>query len=60
MPLLAPHSGYLQTVDVDDIAELAAASRYTALLVTFVGDYVTAGACSAGAGAGHRAGRARV
>lgn len=43
VPLLAPHSGYLQTVDVDDIAELAAASRYTALLVTFVGDYVTAG-----------------
>jgi uncharacterized membrane protein len=41
--LLAPRSGYLQTVDVDDIAEHAAASGHTVQLVTFVGDYVTAG-----------------
>jgi uncharacterized membrane protein len=41
--LLAPQSGYLQTVDVDDIAEHAAASGHTVQMVTFVGDYVTAG-----------------
>lgn len=43
VPLLAPQSGYLQTVDIDDIAGLAAASRHSVLLTTFVGDYVTAG-----------------
>lgn len=42
-PLLAPQSGYLQTVDVDDIAELAKTTGHAVLLVTFVGDYVTAG-----------------
>ena len=41
--LLAPRSGYLQTVDVDAVAEQAASSGHTVLLVTFVGDYVTAG-----------------
>lgn len=43
LPLLAQQSGYLQSVDVDDIAEIAAASGHAVLLVTFVGDYVTAG-----------------
>jgi uncharacterized membrane protein len=43
VPLLAPRSGYIQTVEVDDIAEQAAASGHTVHLVTFVGDYVTAG-----------------
>lgn len=43
VPLLAPKSGYLQTVDVDDIAELAAATGHCVQLVTYVGDYVTAG-----------------
>lgn len=43
VPLLAPQSGYLQTVDIDDIAEFAAATGHTVQLVTFVGDYVTAG-----------------
>ncbi|OSC41069.1 DUF2254 domain-containing protein [Mycobacterium decipiens] len=43
LPLLAPQSGYLQTVDIDDIAELAAANGHTVQLVTFVGDYVTCG-----------------
>nr|WP_191498194.1 DUF2254 family protein [Mycobacterium simulans] len=42
-PLLAPQSGYLQTVNVDDIAEVAAASRHTVQLAIFVGDYITAG-----------------
>jgi len=41
--LVAPRSGYLQTVDVDAIAEQAASRRHAVLLVTFVGDYVTAG-----------------
>lgn len=44
VPLLAQQSGYLQTVDVDDIAGLAARSGHTLQLVTLVGDYVTAGA----------------
>ena len=43
VPMLAPKSGYLQTVDVDDLAELAAARGHSVQLVTFVGDYVTAG-----------------
>ncbi|KZS80547.1 MULTISPECIES: DUF2254 domain-containing protein [Mycobacterium] len=43
VPLLAPQSGYLQTVDIDEIAESAAASGHTVELVAFVGDYVTAG-----------------
>jgi uncharacterized membrane protein len=43
VPLLAPRSGYLQTVDVVDIAERAQASGHTVQLVTFVGDYVIAG-----------------
>jgi uncharacterized membrane protein len=43
VPLLAPRSGYLQTVDVEDIAEQARESGHTAHVVTFVGDYVTAG-----------------
>ncbi len=43
VPLLAPRSGYLQTVDVDDIAELATATGHAVQLMTFVGDYVTAG-----------------
>ncbi|QUR68462.1 DUF2254 domain-containing protein [Mycobacterium spongiae] len=43
VPLVAPKSGYLQTVDIDDIAALAAAGGHSVLLVTFVGDYVTAG-----------------
>jgi uncharacterized membrane protein len=42
-PLLALKSGYLQTVDVEDLAELAAATRHSVQLVTLVGDYVTAG-----------------
>jgi uncharacterized membrane protein len=41
--LLAPRSGYLQTVDVDAVADQAAPSGHAVLLVTFVGDYVTAG-----------------
>jgi uncharacterized membrane protein len=43
VPLLAPKSGYLQTVDVEDLAGLAAATGHSVQLVTFVGDYVTAG-----------------
>jgi uncharacterized membrane protein len=43
VPLLAPRSGYLQTVEVDDIAARAATSGHTVQLVMFVGDYVTAG-----------------
>ena len=43
VPLLAPKSGYLQTVDVEDLAELATSTGYSVQLVTFVGDYVTAG-----------------
>jgi uncharacterized membrane protein len=43
VPLLAPKSGYLQTVDVDDLAELAIATEHSAQLVAIVGDYVTAG-----------------
>jgi uncharacterized membrane protein len=41
--LLAPKSGYLQTVDVDDLADLAVATAHSMQFVTFVGDYVTAG-----------------
>ena len=41
--LLAPKSGYVQTVDVEDLAELATATGYCVQLATFVGDYVTAG-----------------
>jgi uncharacterized membrane protein len=43
VPLLAPKSGYLQTVDIDDLANLAVATAHSVQLVTFVGDYVTAG-----------------
>jgi uncharacterized membrane protein len=43
VPLLAPKSGYIQTVDVDEIAEIAAATEHSVQLVTFVGDYETAG-----------------
>jgi uncharacterized membrane protein len=42
-PLRAPRSGYVQTVDVEDIAERADASRHTVYVAVFVGDYVTAG-----------------
>jgi uncharacterized membrane protein len=42
-PLLAPRSGYLQTVDVEYIAEHAQASGHTVQLAVFVGDYVTVG-----------------
>jgi len=41
-PLLAPQSGYLQTVDIDGLAELADQSGHTISLVVSVGDYVTA------------------
>ncbi len=41
--LLAPRSGYVQTVRVSRIADQAAESGHTVLLVTSVGDYVTAG-----------------
>ena len=41
--LLAPKSGYVQTVDVEDLADLATATGYCVQLVMFVGDYVTAG-----------------
>ena len=41
--LLAPKSGYVQTVEVEDLAELATATGYCVQLATFVGDYVTAG-----------------
>jgi uncharacterized membrane protein len=41
--LLAPKSGYLQTVDVEDLAEIAAATGHSVQLTTFVGDYVTGG-----------------
>jgi uncharacterized membrane protein len=44
IPLLAPRSGYLQSIDVEDIADRARASGHTAYLLVFVGDYVTAGA----------------
>ena len=43
VPLLAPKSGYLQRVDVDDLADLAVASAHSVQLITFVGDYVTVG-----------------
>jgi uncharacterized membrane protein len=43
VPLIAPKSGYLQTVDTDDLADLAVATAHSAQFVTFVGDYVTAG-----------------
>ena len=43
VPLLAPKSGYLQTVDVEDLAEIAMATGHSVQLVTLVGDYVTAG-----------------
>lgn len=43
VPLLAPRSGYLQTVDVQDIAEHAESSAHTVHLAVFVGDYVTGG-----------------
>jgi uncharacterized membrane protein len=42
-PLLAPQSGYLQAVDVEDLANLAGRSGHTVVLVVAVGDYVTAG-----------------
>jgi uncharacterized membrane protein len=42
VPLLVSKSGYLQTVDVDDLAELAMATAHSVQLVAFVGDYVTA------------------
>jgi uncharacterized membrane protein len=44
VPMLAPRSGYLQTVDVEHLADLAAATGHSVQLVTLVGDYVTAGA----------------
>jgi uncharacterized membrane protein len=44
VPLLALKSGYLQTVDIDDLADLAVATAHSVQFVTFVGDYVTAGA----------------
>jgi uncharacterized membrane protein len=43
VPLLAPKSGYLQTVDVEEVAEIAATTEHSVQLVTFIGDYVTAG-----------------
>lgn len=43
VPLLAPQSGYLQTVEIDDVAANADATGHTVLVVVFVGDYVTAG-----------------
>jgi len=43
VPLTAPRSGYLQTVDIDDLADLAVATAHTVQFVTFVGDYVTVG-----------------
>ena len=43
VPLLAPKSGYLQTVDVEDIAELAEPTRHSVQLITLVGDYITTG-----------------
>lgn len=43
VPLLAPKSGYLQTVDVGDLADLASATAHSVQLVVFVGDYITAG-----------------
>jgi uncharacterized membrane protein len=42
--LLAPKSGYVQTVDVDDLADLAVETEHSMQFVVFVGDYVTAGA----------------
>lgn len=42
--LLAPKSGYVQTVDVDDLADLAVETAHSMQFVVFVGDYVTAGA----------------
>jgi uncharacterized membrane protein len=42
-PLLAPRSGYLRAVDVEDLANLAGRSGHTVLLAVSVGDYVTAG-----------------
>jgi uncharacterized membrane protein len=43
LPLLALRSGYLQTVDVEDIAAHAQAGGHTVQLAIFVGDYVTVG-----------------
>ena len=43
VPLLVPKSGYLQTVDVEDVAEIAMATSHSVQLDTLVGDYVTAG-----------------
>jgi uncharacterized membrane protein len=43
VPLLAPKSGYLQTVEIDDLADLAVSTAHSVQFVTFVGDYVTAG-----------------
>lgn len=43
VPLLAPKSGYLQTVDVDDLADIAATTGHSVQLTTFVGDYITGG-----------------
>jgi uncharacterized membrane protein len=41
--LLAPRSGYLQTVEVEDITELARESGHAVYVAVYVGDYVTAG-----------------
>jgi uncharacterized membrane protein len=43
VPLLAPRSGYLQTVDVDDITEIAGDTGHAVYVAVYVGDYVTAG-----------------
>jgi len=43
LPLLAPKSGYVQTVDIDDLADVAAATGHAVQFVAFVGDYATAG-----------------
>jgi uncharacterized membrane protein len=48
VPLLAPKSGYLQTVDVDDISEIAATTGHSVHLAMFVGDYVTGGGAGIG------------
>jgi uncharacterized membrane protein len=42
-PLLAPQSGYLQAVDIEDLAKLAGRSGHAVVLEVSVGDYVTAG-----------------
>jgi uncharacterized membrane protein len=43
VPLMAVKSGYLQTVDVDDIAEIAESTGHSVQLTMFIGDYITAG-----------------